>query len=506
MTSLINPNNIDGGYPVAGQDNNSQGFRDNFTNTKVNFQYAEQEITDLQDQVILKGALPGVDGTPNNNMNDTLLYAALIRDFSASKVTIGSVGGAVSVNYANGHYQSLSTTASITLSFTNFPTSTTYGYIKLQLNITNIAHTVTLPASVTLGTSGLQGYNAGTITFGATGTYEFAFGTYDGGTTITIFDLNRALTNFTAADLQVDDVTATGNLIAGFGGTGYVQATGNVVAGQQVIATGNVSGGNLRTTGTVSASGAVLSATVLSAVGNVVSNDSVNSQYVNSRIRPTIGTSSLPGLQFVAGDLLTTATAGTVEFDTTSLYFTPLANQRGVVPATQFIVTSSTNTLTQSTSAQPVFDNVVANGQIRLSASTTYFFEGLYLINNTASPSTAHSVSILFTPENPVTNIAYVADVTTSSGAPNAGATTISRSASSSVTATQITPTGTTTANEYISVALRGTIRTNSAGNVAPLIQYNAAAPGGVSTVLTNSYIKFTPVGTSAVTSVGNWN
>ena len=53
MTSLINPNNIDGGYPVAGQDNNSQGFRDNFTNTKVNFQYAEQEITDLQDQVIL---------------------------------------------------------------------------------------------------------------------------------------------------------------------------------------------------------------------------------------------------------------------------------------------------------------------------------------------------------------------------------------------------------------------------------------------------------------------
>ena len=124
MSSNINPNNIDGTYPIAGQDNNSQGFRDNFTNTKVNFQYAEQEITDLQDQVILKGALPGVDGTPNNNMNDTLLYAALIRDFSASKVTIGSVGGAVSVNYANGHYQSLSTTASITLSFTNFPTLT----------------------------------------------------------------------------------------------------------------------------------------------------------------------------------------------------------------------------------------------------------------------------------------------------------------------------------------------------------------------------------------------
>ena len=33
MTSQINPNNIDGNYPVAGVDNNSQGFRDNFTIT-----------------------------------------------------------------------------------------------------------------------------------------------------------------------------------------------------------------------------------------------------------------------------------------------------------------------------------------------------------------------------------------------------------------------------------------------------------------------------------------
>ena len=48
MTSQINPNNVDGTYPVAGQPNNTQGFRDNFTNIKTNFSYAETEITDLQ--------------------------------------------------------------------------------------------------------------------------------------------------------------------------------------------------------------------------------------------------------------------------------------------------------------------------------------------------------------------------------------------------------------------------------------------------------------------------
>ena len=57
MTSQINPNNIDGLYPTAGVSNNTQGMRDNFTNTKTNFQYAADEITDLQSKVLLKAAL-----------------------------------------------------------------------------------------------------------------------------------------------------------------------------------------------------------------------------------------------------------------------------------------------------------------------------------------------------------------------------------------------------------------------------------------------------------------
>ena len=57
MTSQINPSNINGAYPVAGQDNNSQGFRDNFTNTVNNFQFAAAEISDLQSKAILNTQL-----------------------------------------------------------------------------------------------------------------------------------------------------------------------------------------------------------------------------------------------------------------------------------------------------------------------------------------------------------------------------------------------------------------------------------------------------------------
>jgi hypothetical protein len=96
MTSAINPNNIDGTYPVAGQDNNSQGFRDNFTNTKTNFEYAAEEISDLQSNVLLKAALAGT--TLNNDMNDQLIYAGVIRDFGATRLSLGSVSGSRTID------------------------------------------------------------------------------------------------------------------------------------------------------------------------------------------------------------------------------------------------------------------------------------------------------------------------------------------------------------------------------------------------------------------------
>lgn len=38
---------IDTGFPVAGQDNDTQGFRNNFANIKIGLEYAANEISDL---------------------------------------------------------------------------------------------------------------------------------------------------------------------------------------------------------------------------------------------------------------------------------------------------------------------------------------------------------------------------------------------------------------------------------------------------------------------------
>ena len=191
MTSQINPNNVDGTYPVAGQPNNTQGFRDNFTNIKTNFSYAETEITDLQNNGIFKAALAGT--TLNNNMADNLIYAVKLQDVSYTFLQNAATSGSIAIDYSAGQYQYISTTGSVSLNFSNFPVSGDQGIIQIAVNITSTAYTLTLPAAVSLGTTGLQGYASNVITFAATGTYQFAFSTVDGGTTITIYDLNRPL-------------------------------------------------------------------------------------------------------------------------------------------------------------------------------------------------------------------------------------------------------------------------------------------------------------------------
>lgn len=218
MTSQINPNNVDGNYPVAGVPNNTQGFRDNFTNIKTNFQYAENEIDDLQSKVVLKAALSGT--TLNNNMADNLIYAVKLQDVSYTYVPNTATSGSIPIDYSAGQYQYVSTTGSISLSFSNWPASGSAGIIQIAVNVTNVAHTLTLPAAVTLGTTGIQGYAGGIITFGATGTYQFSFSSTDGGTTITVYDLNRPLSVFTNAITSASSIKST-SATAGIGyGTG----------------------------------------------------------------------------------------------------------------------------------------------------------------------------------------------------------------------------------------------------------------------------------------------
>lgn len=206
MASLINPNNIDTSYPVAGQDNSTQGFRTNFTNIKQNFEYAEQEINALQlNTVVTDGA---------NNFNDNLIYAAKLQDIAYTKVTDPAATGSIVLNFASAQYYSLVTNGSVSVTFSNWPTagSSSVGYLRLQVEVISTAHTLTIAADNTGGSAALinarqvQGYVAsnaytGTITFPAVGYYDFEFTCSDGGSEVTVQQLSNTPFNASSEDL-----------------------------------------------------------------------------------------------------------------------------------------------------------------------------------------------------------------------------------------------------------------------------------------------------------------
>jgi hypothetical protein len=206
MTSNINPNNIDGAYPVAGQDNNSQGFRDNFTNTGTNFQYAADEITDLQNKAVLKAALTGT--TLDNDMGGSVLSNAQLQDMSQTVVALGTVSGTNTVNYALGSVQTLTTNGAVALAFSNFPVAGTAGVVTVQVTVANVAHTLVLPAAVSVNARGIQGLNTSTntISFSSTGVYSFTFTTSNGGTTVTVSEVNKQIQPFNNSS---EDLTST---------------------------------------------------------------------------------------------------------------------------------------------------------------------------------------------------------------------------------------------------------------------------------------------------------
>ena len=116
MTSLINFAAINENFPVAGQDNDTQVFRDNFDTIKTNFSTAKTEITDLQDNVAR------TDG--DNDFLYNLVGSVTLQDAYLRKKDYGSaiVAGTQDISFKQAMYHIVKFGANTSLSFSEFPT------------------------------------------------------------------------------------------------------------------------------------------------------------------------------------------------------------------------------------------------------------------------------------------------------------------------------------------------------------------------------------------------
>lgn len=184
MASNINFTDIDETYPKAGIDNNSQGFRDNFSLIKTNFSSAKDEIEFLQGNAIIANV--------NNNLrNGTLANVAFKTSFDVA-YTITVDEGLANYNIAIANYQSLSLDSDTTLSITGVsPYADRLETIKLRVIVSDPSYSLTWPSSVSVNLDHVPNTLGQVTKFGDVGEYEFELSTLDNGTSWMIKDLTR---------------------------------------------------------------------------------------------------------------------------------------------------------------------------------------------------------------------------------------------------------------------------------------------------------------------------
>ena len=148
MTSLINFAAINENFPVAGQDNDTQVFRDNFDTIKTNFSAAKTEITDLQDNAARTDE--------DNDFLYNVVGSLTLQDAYLRKKDYGAaiVAGTQDISFKQAMYHVVKFGANTSLSFSEFPTGAVdatglgqIGKATLELYGDGSARTITFTTS-----------------------------------------------------------------------------------------------------------------------------------------------------------------------------------------------------------------------------------------------------------------------------------------------------------------------------------------------------------------------
>ena len=144
MTSQINISLIDENYPVAGQDNDSQGFRDNFNEIKSGLGTAKSEISALQSNTLLNADLATSLHPVVNDLKGSSINNGYFNNFHGTSY-ISTVNGTTTINVSGASIYVFTLTGNTTFTFNNWPTSTYYGRVRVHFVSDTVAnHSISL--------------------------------------------------------------------------------------------------------------------------------------------------------------------------------------------------------------------------------------------------------------------------------------------------------------------------------------------------------------------------
>lgn len=115
--SNINYLGINENFPVAGQDNDTQVFRDNFDTIKSSLRAAQQEVIDLEQN---KASLDEDNDFGYNKIQKAVLQNNFIQK-NPQQVIDGTIGDPITIDHQSGGYQIFKLGRNVTFDFKNFP-------------------------------------------------------------------------------------------------------------------------------------------------------------------------------------------------------------------------------------------------------------------------------------------------------------------------------------------------------------------------------------------------
>ncbi len=248
MTSQINQNTIDSTYPVAGRDNSSQGFRDNFSAIQTNLGFAAAEISGLQSNAVIRNQ-------DNDLGGNTTVTAGVYRNSRDSIYALGSASGAVNIVYTRSSYQTINLAGSVVLTLSDFGVAAgQQTRIRLEITVADTDHTVTFPASVSINIDTVAYATGQTVRFADVGTYVFELSTNNGGTSFNISDLTRNASQFQGNVAFIRDIAGTAETgitmtVGNVGGAAY----GTITCDELITTTSTFAGNGATFTGNVTA-------------------------------------------------------------------------------------------------------------------------------------------------------------------------------------------------------------------------------------------------------------
>ena len=186
MASNINSDAIDALYPVAGQDNDSQGFRDNFSTIKNSLATAKTEITTLQNDTAKKNA--------DNDFNGNKIQEANLISTPEQTYATGELTASQNISFENGHYQIVTVGGDITITLTDWAASGKLCKLRLEVKSDGTGRQLTinvgsggslkLDKGFLLSDSTVQGQMTNPFNLGGVETYMMDFWTHNGGLTV----------------------------------------------------------------------------------------------------------------------------------------------------------------------------------------------------------------------------------------------------------------------------------------------------------------------------------